>query len=72
MTNTELNNKEIEEDVEKLILSADVLINNTLSKINYELINLYWLIGKLVYDYKRDNNSNYGTSVIKNSARNYT
>ena len=66
MTTTLLNKeKTIEKDVDKLVSSADVLINNTISKINYELIKLYWSIGKLVYDYKSENNSDYGTSVIK-------
>ena len=66
MTVALINKQEIiEKDVEKLVSSADVLINNTISKINYELINLYWFIGKLVCDYKNKNNSNYGTSVIK-------
>jgi len=40
------------------------LINNTISKINYELIYLYWSIGKLVNDYKKDNNSQYGDAVV--------
>ena len=66
MTTTLLNKeKTIEKDADKLVSSADLLINNTISKINYELINLYWSIGKLVYDYKSQNNSDYGTSVIK-------
>ena len=64
MTITLLNKAEkIEKDVEKLVSSADVLINNTISKINYELINLYWSIGKLVNDYRRENNSSYGDNV---------
>ena len=53
----------VEEDVEKLVYSADVLISNTISKINYELINLYWSIGKLVNDYRKENNSSYGDNV---------
>ena len=66
MTTTLLNKEEIiKDDVEKLLSSADLLIENTISKINYELINLYWSIGKLVYDYKNENNSDYGASVIK-------
>ena len=64
MTVTLLNKEEIiKKDVEKLISSADVLINNTISKINYELINLYWSIGKLVNDYRKENNSSYGDNV---------
>jgi len=55
--------EKIEKDVEKLILSADLLIENTIVKINYELINLYWSIGKLVNDYRKENNSSYGDNV---------
>ena len=66
MTTILLDKKEtIEEDVEKLVSSADILINNTISKINYELINLYWSIGKLVGDYQSESISNYGKDVIK-------
>ena len=64
MTTTLLDKKEIiEKDVEKLVTSADVLINNVISKINYELINLYWSIGKLINDYRKENNSSYGDNV---------
>ena len=55
----------IEKDVEELISSADILIENTISNINYELINLYWSIGDLVNQYKEENNSGYGDSVIR-------
>ena len=45
MITTILDKKEvIEEEVERLVSSADILIENTISKINYELINLYWEI----------------------------
>ena len=64
MTTTLINKKEImEKDVDKLVSTADILIENTISKINYELINLYWSIGKLVNDYRKENNSSYGDSV---------
>ena len=64
MTTILLNKEEtIEKDADKLVSSADVLINNTISKINYELIKLYWYIGKLVNDYRAQNNSSYGNSV---------
>ena len=66
MITTLVDKKEtIEQDVDKLVSSADVLINNTISKINYELINLYWSIGKLVGDYQSEFVSNYGKDVIK-------
>ena len=54
---------EFEKDIERLVTSFDILINNTISKINYELINLYWSIGKLVNDYREENNSSYGDNV---------
>ena len=55
--------KIIEKDVDKLVYSVDLLINNTVAKINCELINLYWSIGKLVNDYRKENNSSYRDSV---------
>ena len=58
-------NRIIKKDVKELVSSADVLIENTISNINYELINLYWSIGKLVNDYKEENDSSYGDSVVK-------
>ena len=64
MTTTLLNKNEIiEKDAEELFSSADILIENTISKINYELINLFWSIGKLVNDYWEEKNSSYGDSV---------
>ena len=56
-------NEIIEKDVEELVLSADILIENTIVKINHELINLYWYIGKLINDYRKEHNSSYGDSV---------
>lgn len=53
-----------EKDVETLINQADILINNTITKINYELINMYWELGKIIFDYKIENNSKYGDAVI--------
>ena len=66
MTNTIIDKKEIlERDVEVLVNKADVLINNTIRKINYEIINMYWNLGKMVSEYKKDNNSKYGDAVVK-------
>ena len=54
----------LEEDVEELLNKAELLINNTLVSINYELINLYWNIGKMIVEYRRHNNSKYGDAVV--------
>jgi len=58
----------IEEEVEKLIDKADVLIKNTIRNINHELINLYWSIGKLINEYRKTNNVNYGGKVYSDFA----
>ena len=53
------------DDIEFLINKADDLIENAVKNINYELINLYWNIGKMIAEYKRKNNSKYGDNVVK-------
>lgn len=58
-----MKNVTTEKDVYTLVDKADILINESLLKINNELINLYWSIGKLVNDYRRENNSSYGDNV---------
>lgn len=55
----------IEKDVNILVSKADSLITNTIEKVNTELINLYWPIGKLVNDYRKIHNSGYGDNVLK-------
>ena len=57
-------NKNVNKDVGDLLDKADILISNTASKINHELINLYWNIGKMIVEYKKDNNTKHGDSVI--------
>lgn len=57
-------NEKVKTDVDILINQANVLINNTISKINYELINLYWELGKMIVNYKIENNSRYTDAVI--------
>ena len=57
--------KTINKDVETLVNQADILISNTIRKINYELINMYFNLGKMIAEYKRDNNSKYGDQVVK-------
>jgi len=54
-----------EKDIEILLNKADILINNTITKVNQELINLYWNIGKMISEYKKENNSKYGDKVVK-------
>ena len=58
-------NEIIEKDVSALVGKADKLINNNIIKINCELMNLYWSIGKLVGDYRSKSVSDYGKEVIK-------
>lgn len=65
MNKIEQYNEIVEKDVTELVERADILINKTITKINYELINLYWSIGKSVNDYRSEYNSNYGSEVIK-------
>jgi len=55
----------LEEDVEKLLNKADILIENTTRKINYEIIMMYFNIGEMITEYKKENNSKYGDSVVK-------
>ncbi|MCL2383473.1 MAG: PDDEXK nuclease domain-containing protein [Oscillospiraceae bacterium] len=57
-------NEIVEKDVEELILSADVLINNTIRNINTQLMELYWNIGKMIVEYRRKNDFQYGEAVI--------
>jgi len=59
-------NKLIEKDVAELVGKADILINDTIINISNELINLYWSIGKMIFEYKRVNNLQHGDSVVKN------
>lgn len=61
-----LKEKSYEEDVEVLLSQADVIIDNTIEKVNHELIHMYWNLGKLVSDYRKINNSNFGDYVVKN------
>lgn len=52
-------------DVEDLMNKANNLINNTISKINYELINMYWELGRMITNYKERKDSKYGDAVIE-------
>ena len=64
MQSSVINKTEImEKDVEELIGKADVIIENTISNIKKEKIVMYFNIGKMVTDYKKENNSKYGESV---------
>ena len=60
-----VNNETNSNDVEMLLNKADIIINSTITKVNSELIKLYWLIGKMIVEYKRQNNSKYGDKVVK-------
>jgi len=58
-------NKIIEKDLELLINKADLIIENTIKKINYEIILMYWNLGKIVFEYKKKHNSRHGDSVVE-------
>ena len=58
-------NEIIEKDVELLINKADIIIENTVKKINFEMILMYWQLGKMICDYKKENNSKYGDAVVE-------
>ena len=60
-----IRNEDINKDVDVLLSHADIIINNTIRKINYDIINMYWNLGKLVSDYKKDNSSKHGDYVVK-------
>ena len=56
----------IKKDIKMLLADADIIITNTVAKINYDLINMYWELGKMIVLYKKERNSKHGESVIKN------
>jgi len=64
-------NEILEKDIELLINKADIIIENTIKKINYEIILMYWQLGKMIYDYKKEHNSKYGDAVVVNSFDSY-
>ena len=61
-----------EEDIAKLIISADAIIENTVKRINQEIVAMYWNLGKIITKYKNKNNSGYGDAVIKRFSKELT
>jgi len=59
-----IDGKTIKKDIKTLVNKADNLITNTIRKVNYELINMYWNIGKMIVEYKKYNKSKYGDAVV--------
>ena len=55
----------IDNDIRLLVDEADIIIENTIRKINYEIILMYWQLGKMVFEYKQENNSKHGDSVVE-------
>ena len=53
------------EDVDMLMNQADEIIGSAIKNINYELINMYWNLGKIIVEFKAANDSKYGDGVIK-------
>ena len=52
-----------------MINKADVIILNTVKKINYDIILMYWNLWKIVFEYKEENNSRYGDTVVESFSR---
>ena len=66
MTIAMIENKDvINKEVEVLIEQADVVIVNTVKKIKFEMILMYWQLGKIIYEYKKENDSKYGDEVVE-------
>ena len=61
----ELENKTLEKEAMELVDKADIIIVNTVRKMNYDVILMYWDIGKMVCEFKEKNNSKYGDAVVK-------
>ena len=55
----------VEKYAMELMDKADDIIKGTLNKVKYEVILMYWSLGKMVCEYKEKNNSKYGDAVIK-------
>jgi len=55
----------IKKDVKILLDEANTIITNTVAKVNYELINMYWKLGKMIVQYKKEVNSKYGDSTVE-------
>lgn len=65
MTDNKSISENYKNDMQNLLNEADVLISNTIIKINHELINLYWNLGKIIVEFKERNASTYGNYVVK-------
>ena len=53
-----------EEDVDGLMIRADTIIENRMNNIKKEIILMYYAIGKIITDYKKENESKHGESVV--------
>ena len=62
-------NETTEKDVETLITKADNIIENAISNIKKEIIIMYFNIGKMISEYKNENDSKYGDRVINDFVR---
>ena len=59
------NGDAIEKAVEVLINKANIVIEKTIKNINYEIILMYWQLGKIIFEYKLEHNSKRGDSVVE-------
>jgi len=57
-------NEIIEKDAEMLINQADIIIKDTIKNISFELVLMYWKLGKIICEYRKEHNSKYGDAVV--------
>ena len=60
-----------ENDVELLVDKTEIIIENTIRKINCEVILMYYELGNMISEYKKKN-SKYGGQVVNKFSRNLT
>ena len=61
-----INTKEkiVNKDVKILLNEADTIIGTTIRNVNYEIINMYWNLGRMIAEYKANNDTKYGDEVV--------
>ena len=48
-----------------MLNEADTIIGSTIRNINYEIINMYWNLGRMIAEYKANNDTKYGDAIVK-------
>ena len=59
----------IKKDAAMLMGKADVIIENTIRKISYDIILMYWKLGEIICNYKKEHDSKYGDAVVERFSR---